>query len=258
MTLNLFNADCLEKMKDLSDNSIDLIIADLPYGELNCKWDSIIDLNKMWIEFKRLLKPNGQSLFFCSTKFGNTLINSNPKWYRSDIVWEKNTCGGFLQAKKTLLKNHEMIYLFHNPTKPKDLKWTYNPQMVKGEIIIRPIKTYDNTFINKEDYMYGDKIIKIDSRANPNGLYYPKSVLKINSESKNNLYSKDKKKHPTQKPVELYKWLLNTYSNEGDMVLDPTFGSCNSGAVCRELNRNYIGIEMNKEFYDKAVERLLK
>jgi len=245
-TFEIFNADCLEKMKDIPEKSINLIVCDLPYGETNCGWDCIIDLEKFWIELKRILKPNGQCLFFCSTKFGNSIINSNRKWFRTDMVWEKNTMGGFLQAKKTPLKIHEMIYLFHSPTKPKDLNWTYNPQMVEGKIDIRKPTAKQHT---KEGYMYGDKII-LQNRGNTTGLYYPKSILKIN-----NTNSKKKGIHPTQKPIELYEWLIKTYSNEGDLIFDPTFGSCNSGQACINLNRRYIGIEMNKEFYDKGVER---
>ena len=240
---HLHNADCLLKMKDIADKSVDLMVADLPYGETCCKWDCLIDLEKLWIELKRILKPNGQCLFFCSTKFGASIINSNPKWFRSDMVWEKTTPVGHLNAKKALLRKHEMVYLFHAPTKPKDLKWTYNPQMVKGEPYSR------GKIILKKNVVY-NKRVDI-THENLTGDRYPHTIVKIGSNVNG------KKLHPTQKPTELYAWLIKTYSNAGDTILDPTFGSCNSGEVARELGRNYIGIEMDKTFYDKAVERLL-
>ena len=250
-TFELYNNDCLIKMKEIADKSVDLMVADLPYGQTHCEWDCLIDLDKLWTELKRILKPNGQCLFFCSTKFGVSLINSNPKWFRTDIVWEKNTTCGFLSAKKSVLKNHEMIYLFHNPTKPKDLNWTYNPQMTPGKIDLGKRKP------RERDCVYGNIKLSINGNSgNTTGLYYPKSILKINTPKKCGS-SKTKTIHPTEKPTELYEWLIKTYSNVGDKILDPTFGSCNSGKVARELGRHYIGIELNKEYYDGAVERLI-
>ena len=245
-TFEIFNADCLLKMKDISNNSINLMIADLPYGETDCEWDSCIDLNKMWIELKRILKANGQVLFFCSTKFGCNIINSNPKWFRNDIVWVKSKAIGHLNSKKAVLRKHEMIYLFHAPIKPKDLKWTYNPQMVKGEPYSRGLIT--NSRI--AGGVYG-KQIDCSYHDNITGDRFPNSILKIGN-SANNF----KRIHPTEKPIELYEWLIKTYSNEGDVILDPTAGSFNSGIASRSLNRSYIGIEMNKEYFDKAVERM--
>ena len=229
-------------MKDIPDKSVDLMVADLPYGETACKWDSVIDLEKFWIELKRILKFNGQLLFFCSTKFGNSIINSNPKWYRIDIVWEKTTAIGHLISKKTLMKKHEMIYLFHNPTKPKDLKWTYNPQMIKGEPYSR------GKITNKNSEVYNKKVEF--SHENLTGDRFPNTILKIGNTANSN-----KKIHPTEKPIAVYEWLIKTYSNEGDLIFDPTFGSCNSGQACRNLNRSYIGIEKDKEYFDKAIER---
>lgn len=240
----LHNADCLLKMKDIAVKSVDLMVADLPYGETECEWDCLIDLEKLWTELKRILKPNGQCLFFCSTKFGASIINSNPKWYRNDMVWEKTKAVGHLNAKKALLRKHEMVYLFHAPTKPKDLNWTYNPQMVKGEPYSR------GKIVLKKNAVY-NKQVDI-THENLTGDRYPNTIVKIGNTADNS-----KKLHPTQKPTELYAWLIKTYSNAGDTILDPTFGSCNSGEVARELGRNYIGIEMDKTFYDKAVERLL-
>ena len=128
----IYNDDCFNKFASIPDKSVQLVLVDLPYGQTACKWDSLIDLDKMWIELKRILKPNGLAVFFTTTKFGYKLINSNPKWFRYDIVWEKTTSAGFLSANKMPLRSHEMMYLFHSPTKPKALNWIYNPQKTKG------------------------------------------------------------------------------------------------------------------------------
>jgi site-specific DNA-methyltransferase (adenine-specific) len=267
MTLELFNADCLEKMKDISDNSIDLIICDLPYGCLTggggeekkrrrfingkdtgteikqnegviagCSWDIKIDLDAFWKQIKRIRKDDHTPcLHFCSTKFGNELINSNEKEFRYDLVWCKSNAVGFLSANKKPMSAHEMIYVFSKKGA------NYNRIDIEGDFL--------NTNIGDRGYKskcYGIK---------PN-------IPKINNEGKRCMKSwfeiankKEKNGHPTAKPLELYKWLISRYSNEGDTILDPTFGSANSALTCKELNRNYIGIEMDKNFFDKAKEK---
>jgi len=244
---NLFlNEDMFSVMPRIADKSVNLIFADLPYNQTNCAFDKdIIDLEKLWKEFKRILKPNGQILFTTTTKFGVKLINSNPKWFRSDFVWEKTRPTGHLSAKKALMRKHEMIYLFHSPTKAKDLNWTYNPQMVKGEPysqkeIIRPVGN---------NYVYG-KQKKIAAHQNLTGDRYPTTIIKKGSQYNG------KTIHPTQKPVELLEWIIKTYSNEGDLVLDPCAGSGSTLLACRNTGRKYIGAELNKEYYDKAMERI--
>ena len=270
MTLNLFNADCLEKMKDIADKSIDLIICDLPYGCLTtgknkeklmraddptkpnnregviagCAWDIKLNLEKFWEQVKRIRKDeHTPTLHFCNTKFGYDLIKSNEKEFRYDLVYCKSMAVGFLSANKKPMSAHESIYVFSK------LGANYNRIDIegdfKGSIAIGEIggNVYD---------------CKSEFRKNPIkrvGVQKGKRCVKSWFEIPN---KKEKGGHPTAKPNELYKWLIERYSKEGDMVLDPTFGSCNSGVVSHELNRNYIGIEMNKEFYDKAVERLLK
>jgi site-specific DNA-methyltransferase (adenine-specific) len=237
MTSICLNGDCLELMKDLSNNSIDLFICDLPYGCITsktCKWDIKIDLEKFWIEIKRLSRNDKTAvLMFCDAKFGVDLIMSNPSWFRYDLIWNKNNGTSFLLANKMPMKSHEMIYVFCK----KSCNYNRIDQFVEGK------KAYIN-------YHGGDYIGKVFNntkanleRKNEENMRCPLSVININA--------KKKEKHPTAKPVELYDWLIKRYSNEGDTILDPTAGSFNSGRSALGLKRNYIGMEMNDEFYDK-------
>ena len=251
-TLKLFNADCLEQMKSIPDNSIDLIICDLPYGCLTggggeekkrkrfingvdtgteikqtegviagCSWDIKLDLVAFWKQIKRIRKDDHTPcLHFCSTKFGYELIKSNEKEFRYELVWNKMRGVGFLSANKKPMAAHEMIYVFSK-------KGCY----------------YNRIDVSVEPYL---------KKSKNEGTSCVISVIE-----QYNTAGHGGKQHPTAKPIELYKWLISRYSNEGDTVLDPTFGSANSGVVCQELKRNYIGIEMNKEFYDKAEKSLV-
>lgn len=265
-TLQLYNGDCLEKMKLIADKSVDLIICDLPYGCLiggggvekkrrrfangkdtgteikqtegviaGCSWDIKINLEPFWKEVKRIRKnEHTPCLHFCSTKFGVDLINSNPKEFRYDIVWNKMRGVGFLSANKKPISSHEMIYVFSKSGAK------YNRIDVEGEPYFKKSKNEINT-------QYNIKRIEGDNK----GTRCVKSVIEMYNTAGHN-----GKQHPTAKPIDLYKWLIERYSNEGDMVLDPTFGSGNSAIVCKELNRNYIGIEMNEEFFNKANEKI--
>jgi DNA modification methylase len=238
----LFNDNCFNIFPTILNASVQLVVVDLPYGQTQCKWDTEIDLVKMWEQLKRILKPNGQIIFFCSTKFGNSLINSNPKWFKYDIVWHKTKRGGFLNANRQPLRQHEMMYLFHNDKKPRDLNWIYNPQKTVGEPYI----------IRKNN----PKAINIYGKCNAattenNGDRFPISVLKFN-----NTFQNKSKFHPTQKPVELCEWLIKTYSNEGDLVLDFTMGSGSTIMACLNTNRKYIGIEMDETIFKVAEKRI--
>ena len=238
----LFNDDCFNVFPRIPDGSVQLVVVDLPYGQTECKWDTEINLVKMWEQLKRILKTNGQCVFFCSTKFGNSLINSNPKWFRYDIVWEKTKISGFLNASKQPMRKHEMMYLFHNDKKPRDLNWIYNPQKTAGE----PYKARDN-FIKIN--LYGKT--KSTITENPSGDRSPVSIIKFN-----NTFQSKSKFHPTQKPVELCEWLIKTYSNEGDLVLDFTMGSGSSVLGCIRTGRRYIGVERDVEIYKVASARI--
>ena len=232
----IINDDCFNVFSKIPNKSVQLVCVDLPYGQTACVWDSLIDLDKMWVQLKRIGKDNCQFVFFCTTKFGNTLINSNPKWFRYDIIWEKENSVGFLSANKMPLRQHEMIYIFHNNKKPKNMNWIYNPQKTEG-------KAYKK--IGKgECGIYKSKRIPLGNE----GDRFPISILKFG-------YDKEKL-HPTQKPVALCEWIVKTYSNEGDLVLDFTMGSGSTIVACINTKRRYIGIEKDKTIFETAQNRI--
>ena len=236
----IYNDDCFNKFASIPDKSVQLVCVDLPYGQTACKWDTCIDLDKMWIELKRIGKDNCKFVFFCTTKFGNTLINSNPKWFNYDIVWNKNKIIGYLDANRKPLRKHEMMYVFYNPTKPKKLKWIYNPQKTEGKPYTSKGGGIRETSIYKSD--------TTKSAINNKGDRFPVSILE---------YNYDKKKlHYTQKPVALCEWLIKTYSNEGDVVMDFTMGSGSTIIACINTNRKYIGIEKDNDIFLTAQKRI--
>ena len=236
----LYNGDCLEIMPTLETNSVDMVLVDLPYGQTAMAWDIIIDPDKMWIELERICKPNANIVFFCTTKFGYQLIKSKEKWFRSDIVWEKTMAQGFLSVKKAILRKHEMIYLFGKLSASGK---TYNPQKTTGhKPKFTPAHTYKNGLLDVYGQTGIPSSIQDDTR-------YPTSIQKFN-------YDK-KKYHRTQKPVALCEWLVKTYSNELDVVMDFTMGSGSTGVACKNTKRNFIGIEMNQEIFNIAKERML-
>ncbi len=230
--MELYNDDCFNIFPEIKNKIVDLVVVDLPYGQTACKWDSCIDLNKMWEELKRIGKEDCIYVFFCTTKFGYTLIKSNQKWFKYDIVWEKHNAVGFLSCNKMPLRSHEMIYIF------KKKQGIYNPQKTQG-------KPY--SIINRgECTIYGDAP-RIPAE-NKDGLRFPRSVLK---------YKRDKGKfHSTQKPLELCEWLVKTYSNKGDVVMDFTMGSGTTGVACKNTERRFIGIEKDEKYYEIAFNRI--
>jgi DNA modification methylase len=318
----LYNDDCFNVLSKLKEKSINLFLLDLPYGQTACSWDSIIDLDKMWQQIKRTIKPNGQIVFFCTVKFGNALINSNPSWFRYDVIWEKKSKAvGFLSANKAPLRKHEMIYIFsdcdddlqiernlklrayaqkvkdyiNKPRKEIDSKignlgihhffyikssqfgiptktnydkltkiynldkmenyikyeeikkqWdlenkkTYNPQKTKG----KPYKVKAGKRKNPD--VYGQRHV-ID-HSNISGDRHPTSIIKFNNPQKSD--------HPTQKPIDLLEWLIKTYSNENDLICDFTMGSGSTGVACKNTNRDFIGVELNKDYFDIAKKRI--
>ena len=258
MNAKILNGDCLELMKTLPDKSIDLFLCDLPYGCLTggagkekakrkqkgnegviagCAWDIKIDLTKFWEEVERLMKDDHTPiLHFCSTKFGFELYNSNPKWFRYDLVWDKTFGVGFLNANKQPLRSHENIYVFAKKGA------TYYRKDIEGDFPNTNVGSRPKRFNTCNEFGYTEKESNEGKRC-------VKSVVQcVNGKGKGN--------HPTAKPVDLYKFLIERYSKEGDTILDPTAGSFNSAIACKELNRNYVGIEMSKEFYEKGVELL--
>lgn len=288
--MELFNGDCLEKMKDLETDSVDLLFCDLPYGQTSCKWDCLIDLDLFWKEVNRVCKINAPMFFTCSTKFGVSLINSNPKNFRYDLVWVKSSPAGFLNAKKMPMKKHEMVYVFYrklpfyniadNHThkflkKPKNevvelCKYDVNKNCYgggkEGRIKISKDKKdhqqkYDPplpTSVMKEpknEDVYGvstEYVTKYENRKERKSVYnpaLPNTILEIASQ---------KGKHATQKPTALMEWVLKYYTRENDLVLDPTMGSGSTGVACQNMNRRFIGIEMDEKIFEDAKKRLIK
>lgn len=253
----LLQGDCLELMKTLPNKSIDLFLCDLPYGCLiggagvsrrrreagnggmfGCSWDIKIDLTQFWEQVKRLMKDDHTPIIhFCSTKFGADLINSNPDWFRYDLVWSKPNGVGFLSANKMPMRSHEMIYVFSK----------------KGARYTRVDITGDFPNTNKGDRGMNHSVyshFENTPKTSNEGKRCVKSVVEVANK-------KGKGNHPTQKPAELYAWLLERYSKEGDTILDPTAGSFTSVFTADKMGRNAIGIEKDEEFYNKAQATLV-
>ena len=238
MKIQLYNDDCLNAMKNIPDASIDLILTDLPYGFTDCKWDIIIPFDKMWEEFKRVLKKGGTvALFGDNGLFTAKLILSNEKWFKYNWVWKKSKGAGFLNSKHQPLRNIESISIFQNPDAKKDER-IYNPQMGKG-------KPYKHAGGNITGGIYSKKI----SRGGiNNGTRYPTQVLEFKSLSRT--------VHPTQKPVDLLEYLIKTYTDEGMTVLDATMGSGSTMVACINTNRNGIGIELDNDYFNISKTRI--
>ena len=235
----LYNGDCLEVMDKLIEEGVkvDAIITDPPYGTTACKWDSVIPFDKMWERLNKLIKPNGVIVLFGSEPFSSNLRKSNIKNYKYDLIWVKNNAGNFQLAKKQFLKYHENISIFYKKQP------TYNPQgLIKLE---NPITQSNKGKAGKLGHLSSEK-----KRATYKQEYtnYPKSILKFNRPSK--------PLHPTQKPVPLLEYLIKTYTNEGDLVLDFTMGSGSTGVAALNTNRRFIGIELDKNYYDISENRL--
>ena len=231
--INLIKGDCLVEMQNIPDKSIDAIICDLPYGTTACKWDTIIPFEPLWGQYKRIIKDNGAIVLFGSEPFSSTLRMSNIKDYKYDWVWNKKLGGNSLLVKKQPYKIHEIISVFNSKI--------YFPIMeIRGE------KRSKNSKKECKDTAFGDlKECEIF-----NNLYYPKSILEISNANRNG------RVHPTQKPLELLEYLVKTYTNEGDTVLDNTMGSGTTGVACKNLNRSFIGIEMDDKYFEIAKHRI--
>ena len=231
--IDLRHGDCLELMQAIPDGSIDAIICDPPYGTTACKWDSVIPFEPMWSQLKRVIKKNGAIVLFGSQPFTSALIMSNIKMFKYCWVWEKESGTGFLNAKKQPLRNNEDIIIFYNLTP------FYNPQMREG------FKPYNQKQGDHKTANYGKQTGAITVS---NGDRYPLTTLKFPRDKKN--------AHPTQKPVALMEYLIKTYTNAGETVLDFTMGSGTTMLACQNLNRNEIGIEKDDKYFEIAKNRL--
>lgn len=271
--ITIYNEDCFEGFKKVKDKSVNLFLLDLPYGQTSCKWDSVIDLEKMWKEIKRTLVKDGIVVFFCTTKFGFTLIQSNPKWFKYDLVWKKSRKVGFLSANKMPLRQHEMIYVF------KDKQGKYNPQKVEGKPYKKTQSKLSDLYgmedkeavktINKGDryptsivkdlglieggYYRGEGKKPFKRMANDPNSSHPTSIIENTILEYKNPYNT---LHKTQKPVDLCEWLIKSYSNEADVVMDFCMGSGTTGIACKNTKRKFIGVEMDKDIFEIAKERI--
>lgn len=230
--MELLNGDCLELMKNIPNKSVDMILCDLPYGTTDNKWDNVIPMEPLWEQYKRIIKDHGAIVLFSQMPFGASLIMSNPKMFRYEWVWEKpNSNAGFLNCKKMPLRKHENILVFY-----KHLP-TYNPQ---GLIELdKPIQKEGAN--NKGCYIAANKPFTTTHKN------YPADIL---------TFDKDTRYHSTQKPVALLEYLIKTYTNEGDLVLDNCMGSGSTGVACVNTNRDFIGMELNEEYFKIACERI--
>ena len=236
----LIKGDCLIEMQNIPDRSIDMILCDLPYGTTKCHWDVIIPFDKLWEQYSRIIKDNGAIVLFGQEPFSSLLRCSNLKNYKYDIYWEKERITNIMQVKNRVGKNVETISVFYKN------QCTYNPQMVKYDGPKRGNKVRNGKLGKLVDDA-NDKPVKeyVD-----NGTRYPTQVWKF----KRDILTSNL--HPTQKPVALLEELIKTFSNEGDVILDNCMGSGSTGVACKNTNRNFIGIELNENYFNIAEKRI--
>ena len=239
--------DCLERMKDIESGSIDAIITDPPYGTTACKWDSVIPFDLMWEQLNRVIKPNGAIILFGSEPFSSSLRMSNIKNYKYDWIWDKIQPSNFLNAKKQPLRQHETISVFYKKQPTYNRQFTERPIKDQRPNAIRNKKNQRNQ--NGQEHT-GKHIMGYSSDYDYTKVN-PKSILNFTRQPK-----RIKLKHPTQKPVALMEYLIKTYTNENEIVLDFTMGSGTTGVACKNLNRSFIGIEMDDKYFEIAKERI--
>jgi len=230
--------DCLELMKDIPNGSIDMILCDLPYGTTACKWDAIIPIEQMWKEYKRIIKTDGVIALTASQPFTSILVSSNIKMFRHEWVWQKDKSGNFMNLKFEPAKVHESVLIFGNK------KGTYNPIMEQRD---EKNKRKNKPRLNTSNIIHTQEFYTENSVGN-NDLKYPTSVKYYNSVRNND--------HPTQKPLELFEYLIKTYTNENDLVLDNTAGSGTTAIACLNTNRQFIVMEKEQKYYDIILKRV--
>lgn len=231
--INLMHGDCLELLPTIPDQSVDLVLTDPPYAVTDCAWDTIIPFEPMWEQLERVIKPKGVIVMTATQPFTTKLIASNMDMFKYSWVWQKSSATGFLNVKRMPLRKHEDILVFYNNPP------TYNPQMTKG----KPYKAKQGTA--------GDiyKTTCLTTTNNTTGDRYPLSIIDINNNKQGGF-------HPTQKPVKLMEYLINTYTNKGDTVLDFTMGSGSTGVAAANIDRSFIGIELNDDYFKIATDRI--
>ena len=236
--IQLFNDNMFNVLGNLAPQSIDLLLTDFPYGTLNKRneWDTIIDYPTFWSHIERICKPTCPIISTAAQPFTSVLISSNYKDFKYTVVWEKSKATGYLNAKKQPLRAHEDIVVFYKKQP------TYNPQMTQGT-------PYDKGTAVRDTEAYGVQTKEVHVK-NDSGLRYPRTVIYFKTAES------EGKHHPTQKPVSLYEYLIRTYSNDGDTVLDPCMGSGTTGVACVNTNRHFVGIEMEKKYFNIAQNRI--
>lgn len=248
----LMLGDCLERMKEIPDGSVDLVLTDPPYGTTACKWDAVIPFEPMWAQVRRVLKPNGAAVFTASQPFTSALVMSNPGWFKYCLVWEKTRATGHVHAKNKPMKKHEDVLVFSSGTtvhaSQSATRMTYNPQGLTFAPYVhkRPSagSTGGGSTVAPRKSHKKERLVEFTG--------YPTSILPIASE--HNVGSGAF--HPTQKPVALMEYLIRTYSNEGETVLDFTMGSGTTGVACVNTGRKFIGIERDENYFQVAKERI--
>lgn len=238
MESQVLHGDCFEVMKDIPDASVDMILCDLPYGTSKCKWDVLVPFEPLWEQYRRVIKMNGAMVFTASQPFTSVLITSNLKDYRYNWVWEKSKATGYLNSKKLPMKAHEDICVFYQ--KPP----IYNPQKWQST-------PYNKGSAHRPTEVYGKQVevlVKNDS-----GLRYPRTVQYFKTAE-----SEGKVHHPTQKPISLFEYLIRTYTNENEIVLDSCAGAGTTALAALNSNRKYVCIEKDKEYYDVMRNRILE
>ena len=243
--IDLQQGDCLELMKDIPDESVDMILCDLPYGATASSWDKVIQSDKLWKQYRRIIKPRGAIVLFASGQFTNKLINSQDDIYRYKWIWVKNHSGNFVNAKNRPMTRYEEICVFSDGitanTKHSERKMIYNPQ---GLVEINKVKhNGDTKFGTMAGKRPSQKKVTVQKFTN-----YPNDILSFDVETK--------PQHPTQKPVPLLEYLIKTYTHEGETVLDNCMGSGSTGVAAVNLNRAFIGMELEEKYFDIAKERI--
>lgn len=236
----IYNEDCLEGMKRIADGSVDMILCDMPYGTTKCKWDIVIPFEPLWDQYKRIIKDRGVIALTAQTPFDKVLGCSNLKWLKEEIIWRKTQATGFFNANKKHLKAHENILIFYNK------QGTYNPQKTQGH---KPVNSYTKYLktVNKTE-VYGKCTKELSGGGNTDR--FPVSVVTFASDKQKNHL------HPTQKPVALFEYLIKTYTNEGDLVLDNCAGSFTTAVACDNTNRNWICMEKEEKYCNIGLTRI--
>ena len=233
--VTLYKGNCLVEMNKIADKSVDMICTDLPYGTTQCKWDSVIPFDKLWEQYHRVIKDNGAIVLFGQEPFSSYLRLSNINEYKYDIIWDKVKGVGFLNAKKQPMRNHELISVFYKQ------QCKYNPQMTHGH---KRKVSYRTS--NQQGEVYGSCGENLYDSTDR----YPRSIQVFSTDTQNSSL------HPTQKPIKLLQFLIKTYTDEGELVLDSCMGSGSCGVACCTTNRNFIGIELDDNYFEIAKKRI--